>query len=103
MWALVRRNNAGIRETTSEFVVLVNPDCELAPGSLEAFATFMAMHPRAAVAGGRLRYPDGAFQHSSFRFPTLAQVFLDQFPLNWRLTESWLNGRYPRTLGRPSI
>jgi N-acetylglucosaminyl-diphospho-decaprenol L-rhamnosyltransferase len=89
-------NNQGIKATSGQYVVLVNPDCELATRSLEAFATFMETRPRAAVAGGRLRYPDGGFQHSSFRFPGLGQIFLDVFPLNWRLTESRFNGRYPR-------
>jgi N-acetylglucosaminyl-diphospho-decaprenol L-rhamnosyltransferase len=89
-------NNQGIHATSGEYVVLVNPDCELAPGSLQAFASFLEAHPRAAVAGGRLHYPGGGFQHSSFRFPSLWQVFLDVFPLNWRLSESRLNGRYPR-------
>jgi len=89
-------NNVGIRATDGEYVLLLNPDCELAPGSLDAFIAFMRDHPRAAVAGGRLRYADGAFQHSAFKFPTLWQVFLDLFPLNWRLTDGALNGRYPR-------
>ncbi len=88
--------NQGIRATRAPLVVLVNPDCEVQPGSLAALGRFMEARPRAAVAGGRLRYPDGAFQESSFRFPTLAQVFLDLFPVNWRLTQSRLNGRYPK-------
>src|SRR5204863_5945549 len=49
----------------------------------------------AAVAGGRLHYAGGRFQHASFHFPSLAQIALDFFPLNWRLTESRWNGRYP--------
>ena len=88
--------NRGIAASDGAFVLLLNPDCELAPGSLDGFARFMDSHPRAAVAGGRLRYADGSFQHASFRFPTLWQVALDFFPINWRLTESRLNGRYPR-------
>jgi GT2 family glycosyltransferase len=56
----------------------------------------MESHPKAALAGGRLRYGDGGFQHASFRFPTLWQVALDFFPINWRLSESALNGRYPK-------
>jgi len=95
-------NNQGINATTGRYVVLVNPDCEVQPGSLDGYHHFLESHPRAAVAGGRLRYADGAFQHSSFRFPTLSQVFLDLFPINWRLTESRLNGRYPKSWdGRP--
>ena len=89
-------NNLGIRATHGEWVLLLNPDCELAPGGLDAFDAFIRAHPRAAVAGGRLRYADGSFQHSAFKFPTLWQVFLDLFPVNWRLTDSRLNGRYPR-------
>ena len=88
--------NRGIAATSGSYVLLLNPDCELAPGSLDGFQRFMEAHPRCAVAGGRLRYADGSFQHASFRFPTLLQVALDFWPINWRLTESRLNGRYPR-------
>ena len=88
--------NRGIAATEGAYVLLLNPDCELAPGSLDGFFRFMETHSHCAVAGGRLRYGDGSFQHASFRFPTLWQVALDFWPLNWRLTESHLNGRYPR-------
>jgi GT2 family glycosyltransferase len=89
-------NNVAIRRSSGRYVALVNPDCEVQGQSLAHLVAFMDAHPRAAVAGGRLRYGDGAFQHSAFRFPSLAQVFLDVFPVNWRLAESRLNGRYPR-------
>jgi len=89
-------NNRGLAASDGDYALLLNPDCELAPGSLDGLYRFMEAHPSAAVAGGRLRYADGAFQHSSFRFPTLWQVLLDLFPMSWRLTESALNGRYPR-------
>ena len=89
-------NNRGLAATSGAYALLLNPDSELAPGSLDGMYRFMESHPRAAVAGGRLRYGDGGFQHSSFRFPTLWQVALDLFPINWRLTESALNGRYPK-------
>jgi len=85
-------------------VMLLNPDAELLPGALVALFDCFRRHPRAAVIGAQLQYGDGRFQHSAFRFPSLAQVFLDFFPLHWRLTESRINGRYPRALyrtGRP--
>jgi N-acetylglucosaminyl-diphospho-decaprenol L-rhamnosyltransferase len=88
--------NQAIRASTGQYVALVNPDCEVLPDSLEGLVRFLEDHPHGAVAGGCLRYPDGSFQHSSFRFPTLTQIFLDFFPINWRLTESRLNGRYPK-------
>ncbi|MBM2826579.1 MAG: glycosyl transferase family 2 [Dehalococcoidia bacterium] len=48
-----------------------------------------------AVAGSLL-YPDGSFQHGAFRFPNLWMTFLDLFPLHHRLSNSSINGRYPR-------
>jgi GT2 family glycosyltransferase len=50
------------------------------------------------VCGPRLIYGDGRFQHSAYRFPSLAQIWLDFWPINWRLTDSRLNGRYPGRL-----
>jgi len=88
--------NQGVRCTRGRYILFVNPDAEVRGESLAAVVRFLDVRPRAAVAGGRLRYADGSFQHSAFRFPTLAQIFLDSFPLNWRLQESRLNGRYPR-------
>lgn len=100
-----RANNVALREMglpdgdgTPDAVLLLNPDAELKPGSLRSLLQCLFEHPRAAVIGPQLEYGDGRFQHSAFRFPTLAQVFLDFFPLNWRLTESVVNGRYPRSL-----
>jgi GT2 family glycosyltransferase len=87
-------NNQALRRATGELVALVNPDCEVRDAAIAQLVCFLRAHPRAAVAGGGLRYGDGAFQHSAFRFPSLAQIALDFFPLNWRLLESPLNGRY---------
>ncbi|MGH2366784.1 MAG: glycosyltransferase family 2 protein [Chloroflexota bacterium] len=88
--------NQAIRRSSGRYVALVNPDAEVQGQSLAGLMKFLDEHPRAAVAGGQLRYADGSFQHSAFRFPSLAQVFLDVFPVHWRLLESRLNGRYPR-------
>ena len=79
----------------TRYVLLLNPDTTAQPGALRTLVTFMADHPDAGLIGTQLRYPDGSFQHSAFRFPTLAQVFLDFFPLHHRLINSRLNGRYP--------
>jgi GT2 family glycosyltransferase len=88
--------NQGVRHSGGEYVLFVNPDAEVLGDSLAGMVRFLSIRPRAAVAGGRLRYADGTFQDSAFRFPSLAQVFLDYFPLHGRLQGSRLNGRYPR-------
>jgi len=86
------------------YAMLLNPDTEVQEDALGTLVRFMDETPSAGVCGARLTYPDGAFQHSAFGFPTLAQVFFDIFPIHWRLLESRLNGRYPRHLyerGKP--
>jgi N-acetylglucosaminyl-diphospho-decaprenol L-rhamnosyltransferase len=80
------------------YAMLLNPDTEVHADALGTLVRFMDETPEAGVCGARLTYSDGSFQHSAFGFPTLVQVFLDFFPLNWRLLESRLNGRYPRRL-----
>jgi N-acetylglucosaminyl-diphospho-decaprenol L-rhamnosyltransferase len=80
------------------YILLLNPDTEVRGDALATMVRFMDETPTAGVCGARLLYADGGFQHSAFGFPGLAQIALDFFPLHWRLTESRLNGRYPRRL-----
>ena len=77
-------------------VLLLNPDTEVRPGALSLMLEDLSGLTRAGVIGPGLRYGDGAPQHAAFRFPGLAQVLLEFYPMNWRLTESRLNGRYGR-------
>ena len=89
-------NNQAFLKTRGRYVMMLNPDTVVKPGALETLVAFMDTHPRAGACGGKLLYADGSLQHSAFAFPTLAQILLDLFPLNRRLTDSRLNGRYPR-------
>lgn len=91
-------NQQSTPECLPRFVALLNPDTTLAGGALASWLQAGQTHPRAGVIGTRLSYPDGGFQHSAFRFPNLAQVLLDFWPLHHRLIHSRLNGRYPRLL-----
>lgn len=89
-------NNLVLAELDTPYVLLLNPDTEVVGDAPAALVGFLREHPRAGLVGGRLVYGDGSFQHSGFDFPSLAQVFLDVYPINHRLTGSRLNGRYPR-------
>jgi GT2 family glycosyltransferase len=91
-------------EHLPEAVLLLNPDTEVQPGALRALFDFLKSNPQAGIAGARLVYGDGSFQHSAFAFPGLWQLAFDLLPLPDRLVESGLNGRYPRSAyasGRP--
>ncbi len=90
-------NNQAFAQSRGRYVMMLNPDTEVRSGALETLVAFMDAHPEAGACGGRLVYSDGAFQHSAFGFPSLFQIWLDFFPLNWRLTDSRWNGRYPRS------
>jgi N-acetylglucosaminyl-diphospho-decaprenol L-rhamnosyltransferase len=93
-------NNLALRQmgetAPPRYVLLLNPDTELRPGAVGSLFGYLETYPRAAVAGARLFYGDGSFQHSAFGFPGLWQILFDLFPLPARLYESRLNGRYPR-------
>jgi len=60
--------NRGVRETTGEYVLLLNPDCIVSsdPGPL---ASWLANHPEGAVCGALVREADGSMQASARRFP----------------------------------
>lgn len=89
--------------STPDYVLLLNPDAEVTGDAFWQMVAFLERNPHAAVCGAGLRYGNGAFQHSAFHFPGIAQVFLDLFPPTGlrgahRLLDSRLNGRYPAAL-----
>src|SRR5262249_10506486 len=63
--------NAGIAATSGELVVAANPDAVPQPGAVATLREFMAEHPRCGVAGPMLLSPDGSWQPSRRRFPTV--------------------------------
>jgi N-acetylglucosaminyl-diphospho-decaprenol L-rhamnosyltransferase len=60
-----RANNLGIRATTSDVVLLLNPDTIVPPGSIQSLVRALATHPEAAAAGPRLK-DDSGFPELSF-------------------------------------
>jgi GT2 family glycosyltransferase len=71
--------NRGIRETSGTYVLILNADAWAREDAVERLADFADAHPRAAVVGPRLRYPDGRLQPSVRGFPT-----------PWRLATEYL-------------
>lgn len=71
-----RAVNQGIRNTGSDFILLVNPDAEIASGGIKAMLDFMSTHTDCGVLGGLVYYPNGKRQETARRFPTLATVVL---------------------------
>jgi GT2 family glycosyltransferase len=73
--------NTGIGATSGELVLVSNPDAVPEPGAVDALRDFMAGRPRCGVAGPRLVNPDGSWQPSRRRFPTVGGTIVRRTPL----------------------
>jgi N-acetylglucosaminyl-diphospho-decaprenol L-rhamnosyltransferase len=73
--------NHGVRLTTAELVLSSNPDAVPAPDAVATLRRFMAEHPRCGVAGPRMVFPDGRWQPSRRRFPTVTGTIVRRTPL----------------------
>ena len=71
--------NAGIARTSGRYVLLLNADAWLHVGALDALVRCADAHPDVAVAGPRLRNPDGTLQRSVRGFPTLWRLATEYF------------------------
>ncbi|MBV9493721.1 MAG: glycosyltransferase family 2 protein [Acidobacteria bacterium] len=82
--------NRAFRQSRGEYVFLLNPDCELAPGALTKLAAFLESHPEIAAAAPLLENESGDSQREFQlrRLPTLGTLaseilLLDKlFPAN---------------------
>jgi N-acetylglucosaminyl-diphospho-decaprenol L-rhamnosyltransferase len=73
--------NAGVAATTGELVFVSNPDAVPKLGSVAVLRAFMADHARCGVAGPQLVNPDGSWQPSRRRFPTVRGTLVRRTPL----------------------
>jgi len=73
--------NVGVAATSGELVFVANPDVVLAAGAVETLRAFMAGHPRCGIAGPQLTDPDGSWQPSRRRFPTVSGALVRRTPL----------------------
>jgi GT2 family glycosyltransferase len=73
--------NLGIGATSGEYVLAINPDAVPEPGAVRALASFADDHPRCGVAGPQMRWPDGTWQPSRRRFPTVRGTLVRRTPL----------------------
>src|SRR6266545_72105 len=86
---LANRNNTGygaganqiLRSTDTEYLLILNSDTLLKQGAVEALCAYLDEHPRAAVLGPRLTFPNGRLQRSCRRFPGTFEWLLDNLIL----------------------
>ncbi len=68
-------NNIALKQASGRYVVLLNPDTIVKPGSFETVVKFMDANPSCGVVGPKLLNEDGSIQRSVGNFPDLAAIF----------------------------
>ena len=84
-----KANNRAMAVARGEWLLLLNPDCVVQPGTIERMRSILEAHPDAGMAGCLLLNPDGTEQAGCRReTPTPGKAFVRAFglaPLTRRL------------------
>lgn len=81
--------NVGLAASTQPYILFLNPDCILSPGSLQRMLQVMESDSRIGMVGGYLINPDGSEQSGGRRaIPTPWRAFVRAFGL-YRLAKYW--------------
>jgi len=83
-----RAVNQGIRASDSEFVLVMNPDCEVRPGAIATLIDYLRGHPQAAVVGPKILNADGSLEYSARAYPDHLTFLFNRYSLLTRLFPS---------------
>jgi N-acetylglucosaminyl-diphospho-decaprenol L-rhamnosyltransferase len=75
--------NVGVAATSGAWVVYANPDVLPAPDAVAALVAFAGTRDRCGIAGPRTEWPDGSWQPTRRRFPTVKGTLVRRTPLRW--------------------
>jgi GT2 family glycosyltransferase len=95
-------NNLAIQAAGGRYVVLLNSDAFLCPGSLRAAVNNMNLHPEVALAGARLVGQDFSWQPSARMFPSVFSDAIVLTGLAAKFPKSRFFGYFDRTWADPS-
>lgn len=88
-----RASNVGLREAGGEYLVLLNPDCLVAPGALHEARAALEARSDAGMAGGLLLNEDGTEQEGCRRsVPRPGRAFLRAFGISRLLRRAGRGG-----------
>jgi GT2 family glycosyltransferase len=80
-----RAVNQGLARTGGDFVMLLNPDCRVCPGAVDALMAHMRAHPRCGIAAPVIVDEDGGIQGSARGDPTMLTGLFGRSTLFTRL------------------
>ncbi|MEM9291649.1 MAG: glycosyltransferase family 2 protein [Acidobacteriota bacterium] len=80
----IENNNIALAEAQGRYLLTMNADVVLQPGTLKYMLDFMDQNPDAALGACRLMFEDGSLQLTCRRFPT-PMTYLSRLPhfLGW--------------------
>jgi GT2 family glycosyltransferase len=90
-------NNLAIQAAGGRYVILLNSDAFLCPGSLRLAISHMDLHPQAALGGARLVGRDLSWQPSARMFPSIFGELLVLTGLAAKFPKSRFFGHFDRT------
>jgi hypothetical protein len=90
-------NNVGMRAASGVFLLLLNPDTEVRPGTLDALLDVARANPACAAISCRLIGHDGKVQSSCRSFPDPRGVLFEYLRLSRLFPKSRLFGSYRMT------
>ncbi len=94
-------NNLAMQRSTGRYLLLLNTDALVTPGSILALLDLAERTPHVGVVGAHLLNPDGSFQASHTNFPTLWQEFLILSTIGRRLRGDWYPSHGPEEAKGP--
>lgn len=81
-------NNLAIRKASGSYLLLLNPDAELLPGSVQEMVKFAESNPDIALVGPKLLNTDGSLQKNGRMFPGFVREVLGITRI-FRLVRHW--------------
>jgi len=60
--------NIGLKATTGQFRLILNPDIVVLEGAIKAMVQYMEANPEVGIIGGKLLSPNGRLQYSCYEF-----------------------------------
>jgi len=75
-------NNQAFALAAGDYVLLLNPDTEVQPGSISTLLNFLDTHPQAGIVAPQLLNTDGSIQRSCREFPTFAGMLYELIGLS---------------------
>ena len=74
-------NNIGIKKSSGDYILLLNPDTYLKNNAIEKMLYYMKKNKKVGICGPKMLNSDGSLQYSCRKFPTIKSFIFRRTPL----------------------